>query len=200
MRRHTRTGLLGLLGLVLVSVAWSGASPGMTLQPQSRLWVEGTSTVRGYDCTAQKFDARVETNRPNAVSAVLAGEKAVTTVELTVTANQLDCANGTMNTHMLRALKASEHPEISFRLSSYELAQASEGTQVTLTGTLSLGGTQKPVTLNALAQEASNGTLRIVGSHEIRMTEFGLRPPTLMMGTLRVNERVQVNFDLVLRA
>jgi hypothetical protein len=31
------------------------------------------------------------------------------------------------------------------------------------------------------------------------MSEFGVRPPTLMMGTLKVRDRVVVNFDVVLK-
>ena len=31
------------------------------------------------------------------------------------------------------------------------------------------------------------------------MKEFGLKPPTLMMGTLKVDELVTVKFDLVMR-
>jgi hypothetical protein len=31
------------------------------------------------------------------------------------------------------------------------------------------------------------------------MTEFGLKPPTLMLGTLKVDERVKVGFDVVLK-
>ena len=31
------------------------------------------------------------------------------------------------------------------------------------------------------------------------MSEFGVRAPTLMMGTLKVHDRVVVNFDVVLK-
>jgi hypothetical protein len=31
------------------------------------------------------------------------------------------------------------------------------------------------------------------------MTEFGLRPPSLMLGTMKVRDKVTVNFDLYLK-
>ena len=31
------------------------------------------------------------------------------------------------------------------------------------------------------------------------MTEFGLKPPTLMLGTMKVDERIKVGFDVVLK-
>jgi hypothetical protein len=32
------------------------------------------------------------------------------------------------------------------------------------------------------------------------MKDFGLKPPSLMMGTMKVDELVTVNFDVVLRS
>jgi hypothetical protein len=31
------------------------------------------------------------------------------------------------------------------------------------------------------------------------MTEFGLKPPTLMLGTMKVDEKLTVGFDVVLK-
>ena len=94
-----------------------------------------------------------------------------------------------VNDHMLRALKATEYPVIGFTLSDYELARVENGQSVQLTGELSLGGTRKSVVIHAIATEGPNGTLRVAGTYEIRMTEFGLNPPSLMLGTIKVNDR-----------
>jgi polyisoprenoid-binding protein YceI len=104
-----------------------------------------------------------------------------------------------MNEHMRKALKAAQHPAIVFRVDTYELAKSADGVAVTLTGALTLGGVEKPVTINAKAKQGENGTLLVSGTHEVRMTEFGLKPPTLMLGTMKVDERVKVGFDIVLK-
>jgi polyisoprenoid-binding protein YceI len=187
-----------LLGLAPVTAALAIASHGLTLEPQSRIWVAGTSTVRSFQCKATEIDAAVQATSPAAATAVMAGDKAVTSVQITIPAARLDCANGTMNEHMLKAIKAKENPTITFRLSTYELAKAAEGMTVTLTGDLTLGGTQKPVTVTATAEDA-DGMLHVTGKYQLRMTEFGLKPPSLMMGTMKVNEKVDVNFDLFLK-
>jgi hypothetical protein len=79
--------------------------------------------VREYECTAKDVSAVVAANGAEAPSAVLAGQKAVTSVAVTIAAQELDCSNGTMNGHMLKAIKAAEHPNITFRLSSYDLTR-----------------------------------------------------------------------------
>jgi hypothetical protein len=41
--------------------------------------------------------------------------------------------------------------------------------------------------------------MRVVGTHHFRMSEFGLKAPTLMLGTLKVGDEVEVNFELYLK-
>ena len=171
----------------------------LDLQPESRLWVAGTSTVRAFQCQAGSFDAKVASLGSDAVAAILAGEKAVSTVEVTVPAEKLDCRNGTMNEHMRKALKAKDHPTVVFRAEAYDLARSSDSVAVTMTGNLTLGGVEKPITIKAQAKPGPNGTLVVSGTREVRMTEFGLKPPTLMLGTMKVDERVTVGFDVVLK-
>ena len=199
MRTTFASKLAAALVLGPAIVAWPAAVDQMTLQSQSRLWVEGTSTVRSFQCKASDLDARVETSGPGAAVAVAAGEKAVQAVAVTVPAERLDCGNGTMNEHMRKALKAKAHPTIAFRVASYDLAKASEGVTVKMTGELALGGVTRPVTVTAAATEEASGSLRVVGKHAVKMTEFGLKPPSLMMGTMKVGELVTVGFDLVLK-
>lgn len=200
MRTFTRRAAFALLGLLPAAIAWTEIRETLTLEPQSRLWVSGTSTVRSFECKATAFDASVEAAGTGAVAAVLGGEKAVRTVLVTVPANKLDCANGTMNGHMLKALKATAHPAIEFRLATYEMAPAGTAMQGKLSGTLVIGGAERPVTITATATEGANGTLHVVGMHEVKMSEFGLKAPSLMMGTMKVGDVVKVNFDLFLKS
>ena len=184
--------------LVPAARAATPRATALDLQPTSRLWISGTSTVRSFECSAATFDANVQ-SVPGAATAVLAGEKAVSAVEIRVNTERLDCKNGTMNEHMLKALKAKTNPTIVFKLASYDLAKQAEAVRVTLNGTLAMGGVEKPISLTANATEGSSGMLHVVGMHELRMTEWGLKPPTLMLGTMKVDERIKVGFDLLLK-
>ena len=53
------------------------------------------------------------------------------------------------------------------------------------------------LSVEAVARE--NGQLRVCGSKRLVMTEWGVRPPTLMLGTMKVNPSVTVGFDVVLK-
>lgn len=198
MRASLRSiATLGLLVPALIAAA--AIKSELTLQPDSRLWVEGTSTVRSFSCKASTFDAVVSTTQDAAVRAVLGGEKAVDAVTVTVPAAKLDCGNGTMNSHMLKALKATEHPQITFRMESYDLVTAGAGMAGTLQGELTLGGVARPIVVEAVAADGGDGTLLVTGKHVVKMTEFGLKPPSLMLGTMKVGNDVTVGFELRLK-
>lgn len=198
MRRNTQFALASMLCLAPAAVAWRTAGDPLTLEPQSRIWVDGKSTVRKFSCKAPVFTVDVDASA-GAVSAVLSANKAVRSASVRIPVEKMDCGNGTMNEHMMKALKGKENPTITFRITSYEVAKAGDGVDGKAIGELTLGGVTKTITVSAHATPQAGGTLRLVGSQEIRMTEFGLKPPTLMLGTLKVNELVKVSFDLLLK-
>ncbi len=198
MRRTSYTALVAALVLAPATIAWTTIAGTLTLQPESKLWVSGTSNVRDFECTATSLTVDVSA-LPGAVALVAAGEKGVTGVNVRVPAAQLDCKNGKMNSHMLKALKGPEFPEIAFDLTSYELATAAASVNVKLSGDLTLGGVKKAITMNAKATSAEDGALKVTGTKDITLSEYGLKAPTLMMGTLKVSDVVQVHFDLLLK-
>ena len=198
MRSRTTLALVSVLGLTPAVVAWRQAGEALALDAQSRLWIDGKSTVRKFSCKASTFSVEVDA-APGAVASVLAGTKAVRAVTLTVPTAKLECGNGTMNEHMLKALKAKDAPTIEFKLSGYEVGKGAAGVQGTLTGTLTLGGQTRPVSIAANGSAGANGALHVTGSYQLDMKEYGLKPPSLMMGTMKVDPVVTVNFDLLLK-
>jgi polyisoprenoid-binding protein YceI len=191
--------MFSALLLAPAMVTFAQASDHLTVEPASRLWVEGTSNVRSFTCNAKAFTATIATNNPNAIDAILAGEKAVQTVDVKVIADSLDCGNDKMTDHMKKAIKSKDNPVIEFKLNSYELAKTADSLHTEIAGDLTLGGAQKPVTILASVKPDTGGTLRVIGTSEFRLTEFGLKPPSLMLGAFKVHDPVKVNFNLLLQ-
>jgi polyisoprenoid-binding protein YceI len=65
-------------------------------------------------------------------------------------------------------------------------------------GELTMAGVTKPVDMVARASSTPEGKLRVQGRYLLRMTDWGVRPPTLMLGTLKVGDAVVIRFDLAL--
>lgn len=199
MTKNTKFALVTVLVLSPAVFAASRPTVRASILPNSRLWVSGTSTVRSFECKATALDAKIEVANADMPREVMSGQKAVQTVVVKVTPKQLDCANSTMNEHMLKALKADKNSLIEFRMSSYDIAQSTGAIKGKLSGSLSLGGVTKNIAFDAKATNGANGALHVVGAYPLTMSEFGLKAPSLMMGTMKVGNKVTVNFDLLVK-
>jgi polyisoprenoid-binding protein YceI len=178
----------GALGITAAVAGAQMALPrNLTLAKESRIWLEGTSTVRSFKCSATKLDMSVvaETSESPA--------EMVKTASLVVPVQQLDCGNKTMNEHMRKALKAEANPQISWKMTSYEV----QGSNVVINGKLTIAGKENAIELKGMGT-AENGTIRFKGSKQFKMTEYGVKPPSLMLGTMKVGDAVTVSFDLAL--
>jgi polyisoprenoid-binding protein YceI len=173
-------------GIFAVS-AFTVAPRNLSLGKGSRLWLEGTSTVRSYKCEASKLNVTV-VGEPTAAPAEI-----VNSASLTVPVAQLDCGNNTMNEHMRKALKAEQFQQISWTMTSYQV----QGSSVVVDGKLTIAGKENLIELKGTGT-AENGVIRFKGSKQFKMTEYGVKPPTLMLGTMKVGDAVTVSFDLVL--
>ena len=191
--RGAATALL----LLAVAGAWRPLLDPLTLRAESKLWFDGKSTVRDWSCKATQIDAVIDADA-GAAANVLKAQKAVKTVTLTFPVAKLDCENGTMNGHMMKALNATTQRTIVFALTGYELA-AGAPVKGTLNGTLTLNGVTKPISFPVEYAAGAAGALRVTGKYALLMTDWNVQPPKLMMGALKVDPTITVNFDLQLQ-
>jgi polyisoprenoid-binding protein YceI len=64
-------------------------------------------------------------------------------------------------------------------------------------GTLTVAGVEREIQIAATAHREPDG-VRFRGTAPLRMTQFGIKPPTTMMGALRTSDDVVIHFDLVI--
>ncbi len=190
------------IGMALVLAATLGTSAfaqgantlRLTLGPDKKIWIEGSSTVRKFSCSTAEFEAIPEpVPAPTAPLAT-----AVRSVDVKVPVKSLSCGNGTMDEHLRKALKAEQNPDIRFELKSYTVGEkTAAGTEVRATGIMTIAGASKTVELTGVVSPTATG-LRVQGAVPLLMTEFGVKPPRLMLGTLKVADAITVHYDVVL--
>jgi polyisoprenoid-binding protein YceI len=176
-----------LAGMIVLPALLAAATP-LSFQSGSRVWVTGTSTVRSWRCESTQV-----TGTAQGEGTELA-QVAQSRGEITIPLSSLDCRNGTMNGHMRTALKAGENPTLRFRATT--VAVTPQGA-ARMTGPLTIAGQTREVTINGTAAR-ENGKLRVTGSKQLTMTDYGVTPPRLMAGTMRVHAPVTIGFDVVL--
>ncbi len=172
----------------------SAAAPNVSDQ-NGKVTVEGTATIYGnWACQGQ---AIVKATPGEALPPVSGFPGGVQTTLVTVSVHDIECGDGTMNKHLRKALKEKNHPEIHFHTDKYTLEN--NGGQVIATGELTIAGVTKPVELDAQLTPLPEGGVRVVGKVDIQMQDYGVKPPSLLFGTLKVANDVSVKFDTAIQ-
>jgi len=164
---------------------------------QARVWVSGTSTVQPWKCAAKSVDAPIAGLPAEPLTLANVTSASGGSVHIDVAA--LDCANDTMNEHLRNALKAKDHPQIHFELKSYRLNPAQGGkATLAIDGALTMGGATRDIHIDAVATELPAGKVRVTGAYALDMKDYGLKPPELFFGAMKVDPKVVVGFEVTL--
>jgi polyisoprenoid-binding protein YceI len=103
-----------------------------------------------------------------------------------------------MDKKTYEALKGATHPEILFTLAApTQLVQVRDGrTAVPVKGELALAGMSKPVTMLVKTFEIRQGNLSFEGSQQINMSDYGVKPPSALFGTMRASPDITIHFKI----
>ena len=171
----------GMVGLALLQADQASA-----LQSSVDFTVSGTSTVRGWTCEVTG-SAQVTAGSGAAVRGLADG---VQEAALTVPVGDFVCPDEEMTEHLLEALRPDEFPEITFRLVRYEASGQGAVTTGTLTILDSARGVSFPLSLTP-----SGSDVRIAGELALDMTDYGVEPPVVMLGLMRVRPQIRIEFS-----
>ena len=170
-------------GLVVVQASSAAAQ-----QPNVDFNVSGTSTVRGWTCSAKGVMA-LTPGTGSAKAAAPGFVNGVMTATVTVPVRAFKCPNDEMTQHLLEAMKADKFAEIVYRLERYEV----QGGQAQSTGTLTITGVTQPINL-PIALKTSDQGVQIEGNTRLDMTKFGIDPPVVMLGLMKVGPQIRIDF------
>lgn len=192
MKTLTRYSL-PLAGVLLLAAGMLGFMPlRYTLEPASTMRIEGTSSLHDWACTAAKVAGTMQMEAATETFAI-------SRVEVTVPVRAIDCDNGTMDKKTRDALQADAHPTIRYRLDSAEVLPGTNPPRFSLraAGRLTVAGTERPLGMMVSVTPLADGRYRFTGEAPLTMSDFGVEPPTALLGTLKTGDRVVVRFDVV---
>lgn len=181
---------LAALMLVLLAAWQPNPTTRYTLTEISTLWVTGTSTVHDWQCDAAQVKGWLDAEVGERVTGIPVAEISVPTA--------LDCKNGTMDKKTRNALKADDHPNITFKLTKAEVVPGTGNAfSVKTTGQLTIAGVTNTVSTTVKGEMLANGNLQLTGTLPVTMSNHGVDPPTAMLGTLKTGDDVVVHIKAV---
>jgi polyisoprenoid-binding protein YceI len=197
MKKHFWIRSLAVAAAVCLSIPVAASRQAALGLDSPRITLAGNSNVHAW--TASTTAVRVTQVKlgPSAAGSTFWDEivkpGAVEAFEIAIPVATLTSDKDGLDKNMHKALKAAQHPEITFRLARLE----AKGKALRATGMLKVAGVEREIAfdLTTLRKDAS---LAVKGTVDILMTDYGIAPPKAMLGMLKTDPKVTITFDLAL--
>lgn len=171
-------------------------------QDSSRLWIAGRSNVNQFECESREHRGEAIIFQTTTLTGdTITVDEDATKIMLEIDVEGIECGRSRMNRDLRNALKADDYPNITFVFN--DIVAVSNGTSVPnsvkleVSGSLTIAGITREVNVHLTGYTFDDNRVRAAGSKEIRMTDFGVEPPTAMLGLVKADNELTVHFDLI---
>lgn len=192
--------LLTATGLRAQDLVRYKADPG-----NSKVSISGTSTLHDWTVESQLIGGFVELPADfplDAKSPSPAPGKVASRTEVIIPVRSLKSGKKGMDDVMHEAMKYQQHPRIEYKLLELALKEGAPATGVFVfdaTGTLTLAGVTRTNKMDVTLTRVDEGKLRFTGGADLKMTDFGIQPPSpkVALGLISTGDEVRIEFDWV---
>ncbi len=182
---------IGLFISILFFTVSSLIAQNAVIIPQiSVINVHGTSNVHDWDMKPNKINGDL----------VLTTSKQINSLLIKLEAKSLKSGNSIMDGKTYDAFEYKKNPNIVFQLTEGSIVKLSnQDEDVTLTGNLTMAGQTKKINIKAVCKITKTGDYQIKGSVPLKMSDYGMKPPTAMLGTMKTGDAVTIKFDVTFK-
>ena len=156
----------------------------------STLKVTGTSSLHDWEVEAKELYCDVAATMDDS-------NVKLESLSFKVKAKSFKSEKDLMDKKTYEALKADKYPDITFKSTTpVALPLSGDTFKGNITGTLTLAGKAKNITVAVTGKKKSANSIQLSGTKKIKMTEYGMEPPTALMGTIKTGDEVTVHFNI----
>jgi hypothetical protein len=162
----------------------------------SEMKMEGTSSLHDWNCKSTiligAFEPDAAWQKDLTLKSVSSlGPGKAPACKVTIPARTLRSSSGVaMDGVMMEAMKGKEFKTIEYKLTEMAVKGdvPASGSPVTFDckGDLTVSGQTKPVTFPVKMERLEGDKLKFVGSTKIKMTDFGITPPSPVIGPAKI--------------
>ncbi len=170
------------------------AQTNYTISEHSVMNLKGTSSIRNWAISAHAFTGTADFDI-SASNELLS----IPSFSLRVPVRNLQSESRSMEMDAYKALKADTFPTIDFILTSAQFKPSGVDHYVILLhGNLTMAGVTQHVTMKASAGLRENGSIVCTGELPLYFSDYGMTRPSFLFGTMKVNDGMKLNFNLIL--
>lgn len=184
-----------LLGFCIAAIGMSATVFAQTNYKGSgiKTTLAGTSNIHDWVMVSQKGTC-------NAVVVLQDGAITdISSLQFSMPAESLKSEHTQMDKNTYKALNTSKNPNISFTATSSTVKPNGKGYTINTRGKLTISGVTKDVDLVANGVVNADKSIHFTGSYKFKMTEFKVTPPSIMLGTIKVGDPLEVKYDFVVK-
>ncbi|MBB4080864.1 polyisoprenoid-binding protein YceI [Lewinella aquimaris] len=163
----------------------------ITDDTETSIRVLGTSTLHAWE---------METNTATGIAEfVFTSGKEPTLVSLkqltfALRVKDLKSNNKGLDKNAYEALQADKYPTIQYQLSSATVSPEAGTYQLKTQGKLTIAGTTKDIQMDVDLIVNENGIVSCAGSYALKMTDYGVTPPSFMLGVMKTGDDLTLEF------
>lgn len=160
-----------------------------------KIVIEGTSNIHDWDMTSEKGICTAVFNVNNTGSLT-----SISSLNFSLPAESLKSEHTAMDKNTYKALHTNTYPTITFTGTSASVKpDGADGYILTTRGNLVISGVTKDVVLVAKGVVNADKSMTYSGSYELKMTDYNVTPPSIMLGAIKTGNKLVVKFNLVLK-
>jgi polyisoprenoid-binding protein YceI len=189
-----KASLLNLFVLLLLSIpVFSGnntIAQTLKLNPKSStILISGTTNVHDWKSRVTLMKGSLIINSEKKVQSI--------SVEIPVQSIKSEDKEKLMDKKTYEAFNSEKNPTISFHLTEVnDMKITGDNITATLTGNLTMAGNSRKITLKTVGKNPKPGVYQFKGTVPLKMTDFKIKPPTALLGVMRVGDGVTLSFDV----
>ena len=205
MTVYSRLLLLFLLFLLLPATEYAqnkNAYEQLTyaIEPSSLLEVNGRTNINKFCCSSEEKDlsgsvfSKYESEENNNII--------FKNTSLKIKIKELDCGAKAINKDLHKTLQADTYPAITIQLLKVKnedcrnLDNCQEWTNITASTLITIANESRKVDMPIHVKKNQSGHYLISGMCTLMLKDFGIEPPTALMGLIKVKNQIDINFHL----
>jgi polyisoprenoid-binding protein YceI len=113
--------------------------------------------------------------------------------------NNLKSKDKQMDSRAYKTLKADQYNKITYKLTSAEVSsQQKDQYLIRSEGKLTISGVTVTIPMNVRCTVNPDGSIQIVGTRKMKMSDFKIPPPSFMLGALKTGDNLTIDFNIKL--
>ena len=160
----------------------------------NNIMVSGTSTLHDWTMTTASLAGNAQIQLDNADNLV-----SIDALTFTFPVSMLKSKDEKLDNNAHKTLNAEQYKTIAFKFTRSTITpQGNNKYTLKAVGSLTISGVTNEVLLDAVCVVNANNTMAITGTKSFNMSEFKIKPPQFMLGTMKTGDKVTINYNLLL--